>query len=235
METTVSARAHGIPDRGDGEDSRPAGAVVRAFGVAHVERLTGLSRRQLEAWDRRGFFTPSYGTEDRRQPYSRIYSFIDVVGLKAIAVLMKQYRVPLRQLIRVAEELSKRGYENWADVRLHVVNRQVHFQHPGTETVEGLFDEQYAMLPVIDVIRQVGEDVDMLRQRKTDEFGRIERHRHLLHNAAIFAGTRIPVSTVQEFDDAGYSDDEILAEYPSLTIQDIRAARNYKKGLERRD
>jgi len=43
----------------------------------------------------------------------------------------------------------------------------------------------------------------------------------------IFAGTRIPVETVQRYLDAGCDTETILAEYPSLTVADVEAARNY--------
>ena len=41
-------------------------------------------------------------------------------------------------------------------------------------------------------------------------------------------GTRIPVTTIKSFYDAGYTDDQILAEYPTLTRSQICAAYFYK-------
>src|SRR3546814_1019024 len=75
-----------------GDDVSRSESIVRAFGEEHVSRLTGLSVGQLRAWDRRGFFSPHYAYEDRRSPYSRVYSFRDVVGLRAIAVLKQKHR-----------------------------------------------------------------------------------------------------------------------------------------------
>ena len=66
----------------------------QAFTSGHVSALTGLSDRQLREWDNRGLFQPAYAEDDRRRPYSRVYSFRDVVGLRTIALLRKQYRVP---------------------------------------------------------------------------------------------------------------------------------------------
>src|SRR3546814_16438357 len=88
--------------------------VVRAFSEEHASHLTGLSTGQLRSWDRRGFFSPQYAYDDRRAPYSRIYSFKDVVGLRTIAVLMKEYSVSLQELRKVAEDLVRRGYDHWA-------------------------------------------------------------------------------------------------------------------------
>jgi uncharacterized protein (DUF433 family) len=41
----------------------------------------------------------------------------------------------------------------------------------------------------------------------------------------VFAGTRIPVATVQRYLEAGYDTAAILREYPSLTSADVEAAR----------
>ncbi len=84
-----------------GEDN-----VLRAFGEEHVAQLTGLSRGQLRAWHRRGFFVPHHAYEDSRSAYSRVYSFKDVVGLRAIAVLKKNHRVSMAERVRAARGLE---------------------------------------------------------------------------------------------------------------------------------
>ncbi len=79
------------------------GGVPWAFSAAHVERLTGLSPAQLRSWDEAGFFKPEMACEDRRRPYSRVYSFRDVVGLRTIGILMRDYKIPLRELKKTAQ------------------------------------------------------------------------------------------------------------------------------------
>src|SRR6266852_5127117 len=113
--------------------------ILAAFSEDHVERLTGLTKGQLKSWDRAGFFAPRYAYEDRHAPYSRVYSFQDVVGLRTIAVLMKEYRISLQKLRKVAEELIKRGYDHWADVKLYVLKGQVHFRRPKSNQIEGVW------------------------------------------------------------------------------------------------
>jgi hypothetical protein len=110
-------------------------AIHQVFSDENVSRLTGPSKWQLRSWDRLGFFSPRFAYEDRFAPYSRIYSFKDVVGLRTIAVLMKDYHVSLQELQRVAKELVTRGYSHWAELKLYVVKRQVHFRRPGTKDV----------------------------------------------------------------------------------------------------
>jgi uncharacterized protein (DUF433 family) len=196
-----------------------------------VIRLTGLSLGQLRSWDRRGFFKPDLAYEGRHQPYSRIYSFKDVVGLRTIAVLRKTYHVSLQQLRNVAGELTKRGFGQWAEIRLYVVKRQVHFRPPGTQDVQGVWDGQLAMVPVVDVINDVEDRVKELRTRAKEQQGKIEQHRYVARNAPVISGTRIPTAAIRRFHDAGHSVAEIIRQYPSLTPEDVKAAIAYEEGL----
>ena len=38
-----------------------------------------------------------------------------------------------------------RGYGHWAELKLYVVKGQVHFRHPRTGDIEGVWDGQFAM------------------------------------------------------------------------------------------
>ena len=205
--------------------------VIHAFSEDQVATLTGLSRGQLRSWDRGSFFKPRYAYEDRRSAYSRVYSFRDIVGLRTIAVLMRDYRISIQGLRKVAAELVRRGFDHWADTKLYVVKKEVHFRPPGTSDVEGTWTGQLAMLPVIDVINDVQARVHELRQRREDQFGKVERKRFVAHNSPVVAGTRIPTATIRRFHEAGYSVEQILAEYPSLKAEDVQAALLYEQGL----
>jgi uncharacterized protein (DUF433 family) len=206
-------------------------SVLHAFTEEHVIRLTGLSRAQLRAWDRIGFFRPNYAYEDRHQPYSRIYSFQDVVGLRTIAVLRQNYHISLQQLRKVATELTARGFGHWAEIKLYVVKGQVHFRRPGSADVEGVWDGQLAMVPVIELIQDVEDRVRELLQRKAEQRGHIERHKYVVRNASVIAGTRIPTASIRRFREAGYSVEEIIRQYPILTREDVEAAIAHEEGL----
>jgi len=69
--------------------------------------------------------------------------------------------------------------------------------------------------------------VRSLRERDTTTVGRITRHRGTVNNRPVVAGTRIPVKSIQAFNKAGYSIDQIREQYPILTEEDIRAALAY--------
>jgi len=96
-------------------------SVISAFSADQVVRLTGLTMRQLAYWDDLGFFQPQYAAEDRRSPYSRIYSFKDVVGLRTLSVLKNTYRCSLPHLQQVARKLA--AYSNGIIPLTHVSSK----------------------------------------------------------------------------------------------------------------
>jgi uncharacterized protein (DUF433 family) len=206
--------------------------IVSAFTADQVVRLTGLSVEQLAYWDRTGFFKPQYALDERKSPYSRIYSFKDVVGLRTLSVLKKQYRVSLPHLRQVAKKLSTYSKAPWAEITLRVLKRKVQFDEPETGKTRGVVDGQYALLPLVSVMDDVRREAELLKQRDPSKIGRIEKHRYVSHNSPVIAGTRIPVATILRFVEAGYSHSEIIKEYPSLTDADIDAAiRHGKTGV----
>jgi uncharacterized protein (DUF433 family) len=207
--------------------------LIAAFSEEHVVRLTGLTHGQLRSWDRAGFFKPRYAYEDRHVPYSRVYSFQDVVGLRTISVLMKEYKISLQKLRKVAEELVRRGYDHWADVKLYVLKRQVYFRRPKSEEIEAVWDGQLAMVPVVDVISDVESRVRELKKRDGSQLGHVERSKYVVRNSPVVAGTRIPTAAIRRFKEAGYSVQQILNQYPTLTTQDVRAALVHEEGLAR--
>jgi uncharacterized protein (DUF433 family) len=202
--------------------------IVSALTVDQVSRVTGLTPGQLFAWDRKGFFSPRFAYDDRTVAYSRIYSFKDVVGLKTIQTLRKEYKIGFKKLKEVAKELVRRGYEHWADTKLYVVKKEVYFRDPYKGRVEGLSTGQYAMLAVIEVIEDVNRGVLQLKRRDNDTEGKIEKQKYITRNSSVVSGTRIPTATIRRYHEAGFSIKEIIEEYPALSEQDIFAALEYE-------
>jgi uncharacterized protein (DUF433 family) len=201
--------------------------IVSAFTADQVVKLTGLTMRQLAYWDDLGFFQPQYASEDRKAPYARIYSFKDVVGLRTLSVLKKTYRCSLPHLREVARELSTYSKTPWADITLYVLQKKVYFKEPETGRLRGVVDGQYAMLPIKSVMEDVRREAELLRHRQPEQIGRIEKHRYVSHQAEVISGTRIRVATIQHFIEAGYSTDQILKEYPTLTAADVETVRHH--------
>jgi uncharacterized protein (DUF433 family) len=205
---------------------RDSNVVISAFTEDQVERLTGISQRQLRYWDRTKFFVPSLAYEDRRSPHSRLYSFRDLVSLKIVSALRNDANVSLPHLREVKEKLAHLGEDLWAKTTLYVLNRRVIFDSPDTidrkeEVVTG---QVMLQIPLKVVSGNMEDAIRSLRMRDHDKIGRIEQHRSVAQNQAVIAGTRIPVRSVKAFAEAGYTIEQIQAEYPTLTPEDIRAA-----------
>ena len=62
---------------------------------------------------------------------------------------------------------------------------------------------------------------------------RIGTDKDVCHGQACIRGSRIPVSVVLDNLAAGLSPEEIVASYPSITDEDVRAAASYAAYLAR--
>lgn len=199
------------------------GTLIAAFSAEQVHRLTGLSVARLHSWDNSDFFRPSYAYEDRRSPYSRVYSFEDVVGLRTLAIL--RTKVSLQHLRRVANRLKAHSGKPWSQLSLYVLNREVHFRNPETEEVEGAISGQRVFnLPLISVAEDIQAKTEEMRKRSPETYGKIVRHKFILGGALAIAGTRIAVDNILSLAGAGYTEEQIIAEYPDLRPEDVQAA-----------
>jgi DNA-binding transcriptional MerR regulator len=199
-----------------------AETVISAFDADHIVRITGLTKRQLTYWDATDFFRPQYSV-GRDEALIRVYSFRDAVSLRTLHILRATHRVSLQHLRDVAQRLTEYTDAPFAELRLRVINKEVHFDEPGTGRTRGVMSGQYVLLPIIDVIQDVKRSIADLGKRDASQFGKTEQRRNVSHNARVFAGTRVPVRAVQHFLEDGFSIEQILQEYPSLTKTDIEA------------
>lgn len=200
--------------------------VFTAFSVEHAARVTGLSKARLSRWDKLGFFSPENSDDDDRgNAFSRVYSFTDLVGLRVLAVLTDDHGISIKELKETASELEKRSTRPWAEISLAVVKKKVVFD---LDKIPCDRHGQYIgkFVPLNKIASEVAKRAEELRNRKKALLGTAERHRFVAHNAAVLAGTRIPITSVKSFIDAGYSDKEILGEYPTLTKIDIQFVRS---------
>jgi uncharacterized protein (DUF433 family) len=204
------------------------GNVIAAFSEEQVERITKLAKGRLRYWARTGFFSPSYTEDNPRLPYSRFYSFKDIVALRTLEMLRVQNNVPLQHLRKVAEKLSHLNDDLWTKTTLFVVNRKVVIVNPETGTPQEVVSGQYLLgIPLKKVMEDTSEDIATFNQRPADRIGRVTKTRNICHNAWVIAGTRIPIGAVQRLHEDGYSTEAIIQEYPDLTPQDVEAALNH--------
>ena len=210
--------------------------TVVAFTADNVCQLTGLTKRQLGYWDRTGFFSPHYVDENRRRSFSRIYNFRDLVGLRTIALLINKYNIPTRRLRQVGEWLAQQHETPRASLKFYVGGGKVFFDDPNTGERMATQPHGQKVFPIemIEVAREMEKAADRLRERMPDQIGQVLQNRHVLHNAPVLAGTRVPTSAVWNFYEEGYDTDAIIRAYPRLTPADIDAALAYERALRQK-
>lgn len=203
--------------------------IIAAFTEEQTERLTGVTVRQLRNWDRTGFFVPSLAYEDRSQPLSRLYSFRDLVSLKILNSLRNELNVSLQHLRQVKYKLAHLGDDLWSKTILFVLNKRVAFENPETRAKEEVVSGQGILqIPLEVVTGDMRKAVDAMRKRDEALIGQIERKKGIANSKPVIAGTRIPVSSIKAFANEGYTAEQIMAEYPTLTKADVIAAINHK-------
>jgi len=119
--------------------------IARSFSTAEVARLTGLSARQLDHWDRNGFLRPSL---ERASGYgsTRRYSFADVVRLR-VAARLRAEGVGLARIRRCAEALARLDPQaDLGHARLIVAGTSVLWARNDREVIDLLQDGQLVLV-----------------------------------------------------------------------------------------
>lgn len=211
------------------KEAQHASTVLLAFSVDHAASLTLISKARLTRWDREGFFSPEYADpEDHGNPYSRVYSFVDLVGLRTLAILTDKHRISLGELRKTYPELAKKVKRPWSDTQLSVLNGKVVWDLDKLpRDRHGQLAGKHIELPT--VASEIAEKAAALKVRDRNQIGATERHKFIAHNARVLAGTRIPVVAVESFINAGYGDQAIVDEYPSLDLFDVSTVRRNMK------
>ncbi|MGH7919891.1 MAG: DUF433 domain-containing protein [Candidatus Dormibacteraceae bacterium] len=212
-----------MPGRMDSMSAPELGLMM--FSTDQASRLTGLSKRRLGYWATTDFYTAEHGADAHRVAFGRVYSFLDLVALRTIALLVNKHRVHLSELRRVANALSdRRG--NWAGWTFYVRARRVYWQATGTPDIFGTRYLGQIEMPIeMDkVIRDARNDIDEVRKRGESDIAHIVRNRWVAQRRWVMAGTRVPTSAIWDFHAAGYDAAAIVREYPRLRPKDVEAA-----------
>ena len=199
--------------------------VVAAYSEEQIRRMVGLTKSRLRYWARTDFFKPSFVEEDGRLPYSRFYSFKDVVALRTLEMLRVRNGVPLQHLRKVADNLAHMKDELWSSTSLFVQDKKVLVVNPEFGQPQEIVSGQYVLrIPLSEIIEETRNDILAFRSRPANTVGHLSRNRGIARNALVVSGTRIPVGSVLRLHEDGYTVDQIIAEYPDLTAEDIEAA-----------
>lgn len=143
-----------------------------SFSTAQTARLTGLSPRQLDYWDREGFVGPSLARA-RGYGSARRYSFEDLVRLRVAAKLRAAGfgLTKIRQCVQTLRRLDP-SREGMRDVRLLVVGSRVVWARSARELVDVLQEGQLMLVfPLGEEVRGVAAAVATLeREPRLDVF-----------------------------------------------------------------
>ena len=188
-------------------------------------RLAGLTVRQVDYWATTGLVGPSVDRTLGPGRRVRLYDFVALLALMVAAELRRR-GVSLQHVRQIVARLLERGYDQpLTQLRFATVGSQVYFQHADGDWEGGIQPDQLVLHQLLD-LDLIRRKIDEGLERRTDEFGRIERRRGVLGGKPVFAGTRIPVDTVRRYLAAGHSVDDILEAYPSLGTADVELVQN---------
>lgn len=206
-------------------------SILGAFSEEQVSRLTGLSRGQLRAWNRKGFIRPEFKVgDDARRPYTYIYSFKDLLKLRVLNQLRNVYHVPMGELGRVERALEHMGDEKWTSQRLWVSNRRVVFEEPESLKKREIASKQFVAEIALEIVTSDARaDIARLNKRGVEQRGNFVKKRYLHSSEPVFDGTRIPITAVIGYLEAGIGAREIIRRLPDLTLDDVRAARESRE------
>ena len=185
-------------------------------------RLAGITRRQLDYWAEHGIVEPSVVTKVGARQSVRLYGFTDLMALLVAAELRRM--VSLQHIGKVISHLRTRDYGRPLNqLKFAVVGREIYFMHPDGTWEGATHPDQVVLHQVID-LKPLRARIVAATKRPAQLAGQVESRRGRLGSKPVFAGTRIPVATVRGYLANGYTAQDVLKAYPSLTLADVAAA-----------
>lgn len=209
-----------------------------AFTLPQTAKITKVSERQLVEWDRDKFFVPEYAGADRGEPYSRIYSFRDLVELRVIATLRNEFGISRQYLRKLHRWLREKHADRpWSQLKFWIVGKRVRFEDPqtGYPLDSEPFGQRVFPFDLAPIVADVQSNVVSVRTRTEEQVGHVATsNRHLAPGHGVIAGTRLTTDFIADLYESGRSVATIVADYPQLKEQDVRAAIEYEAKRKRR-
>jgi uncharacterized protein (DUF433 family) len=199
-------------------DERTALPDKRAAEIADI------SQRRLRYWEKTDLVTPDVERVISTRNVVRLYSLQRVVELVVASELRRQ-GISLQHIRRIIDHLRRQDYRSpLREVRFALSGGRVMFQHADGSWEDSLHPFQGVMWQVID-LEEIRARIQGRLTRRGADVGVIEKRRKVQASKPVFRGTRIPVEAVEGYLRAGKSTEAILEAFPSLTEEDIEAAR----------
>jgi DNA-binding transcriptional MerR regulator len=202
----------------------PVEEELLAFPDARARQLARVSMRRLRYWEETGLVVPSVRRRLSPKNTIRLYSFADLLSLLVVAELRTERDMSLQHIRRVVEHLRSRGYEApLRELRFATLGQEIYFQH-ADGTWEGDLRPDQRVLEKVLHLDPLRARIIRAAERQASEEGRVTKQRGVHASAPVFAGTRIRVSTVQDYLRQGYATDDILTAFPDLKAADVAEA-----------
>jgi DNA-binding transcriptional MerR regulator len=195
-----------------------------AFPDTRARKLARVSMRRLRYWEETGLVVPSVRRQLSPKNTVRLYSFQDLLALLVVAELRTERDMSLQHIRRVVEHLRSRGYEApLRELTFATLGQEIYFQH-SDGTWEGDLRPDQIVLEKILRLDSLRARITRAAQRQASDAGRVVKQRGVHASAPVFAGTRIRVSTVQDYLRHGYDTEAILKAFPDLKAADVDEA-----------
>lgn len=121
----------------------------------------------------------------------------------------------LQRIRRLVAHLRSRDYAApLRELRFATVGREIYFQHPDG-TWEGDLRPDQIILEQTIRLEPLRARIESAARRPAQDAGHVVRRRGVHASAPVFAGTRIRVSTVQDYLRHGYQTEAILKPSPT--------------------
>jgi DNA-binding transcriptional MerR regulator len=195
-----------------------------AFDDARARHLAGVSIGRLRYWEDTELVVPSIRRQLSPRHTVRLYSFTDLLSLLVVTELRTQRGMSLQHVRRVVEHLRSRGYKApLRELKFATLGGEIYFQHPDGTWEGDLRPDQIVLEEVLRLDR-LGSRITRAAERPADDAGRVLKNRGVHASAPVFAGTRIRVSTVQDYLRHGFDTVAILEAFPDLSPADVAEA-----------
>ena len=137
------------------------------FQISKVEKVTGLTRRQLQYWSNTGLIEPETCSDEERKP--NLWSFQSLVALRTISKLL-DHKVSLQKIRKMLDYART----NWPDLENHLTELTFYVLNNGKEVLlfgpEDSFPvsalraqgQTVFVLPGVDVANEVSVAVERL-------------------------------------------------------------------------
>ncbi len=200
---------------------------VLGLNLEGASRVVGVSKSTLRSWRSAKIYRSSFDDELSDGLGPDLFGFRDLVSLRALADLRRDLALRADDLRRAGRYLGDHRDIPWTDLGFGGLGRHLVLRDPATGRWDTTHIDEIRSIDLSGLIEEVRLGVEAALQRSPEQIGRIERHRGVLRNKPVIAGTRIPVVAIRELADADYSTLAIIDAYPHLHVADVEAALAY--------